>query len=81
MSLYLVAMNFIFLNQELKEEAAELGLELLEQFFVTVNPATDIGNCEATICLKITDSELWGPSSPDDDPWDDVGKQLTEVKL
>ena len=65
----------------MKEEAAEFGLELLEQFFVPVDQATDIGNCEATIHLKVTDSDLWGPSSPDDDPWDDGRKQLTEVHV
>ena len=45
---------------------------MLEQFFVPLNPATDIENCEATVRLKVTGSELWAPPLPDDDLWDET---------
>ena len=51
----------------------------LDQFFVPLNPASDIENCEVTVRLKLTGSELWSPSLPDDDLWDDANKQLAEV--
>ena len=52
---------------------------MLEQFFVPLNPATDIENCEATVRLKPTGSESCVPSLPDDDLWDETNKQLAEV--
>ena len=52
---------------------------MLDQFFVPLNPATDIENCEVTVRLQLTGSELWAPSKPNDDLWDDANKQLAEV--
>ena len=56
-----------------------IGLDMLEQFFVPLNPATDITNCEATVRLKVTGEDVWVPSLENDDLWDDVNKQLAEV--
>ena len=52
---------------------------MLEQFFVPLNPATDITNCEATVRLKLTGGDVWVPSLDNDDLWDDVNKQMAEV--
>ena len=52
---------------------------MLEQFFVPLNPATDITNSEATVRLKLTDEDLWIPSLDNDDLWDDANKQMAEV--
>ena len=68
-----------YTQQELEEEAGKFGLDMLEQFFVPLNPATDIANCEATVQLKPTGDGLWTPSLPEDALWDETNKQLAEV--
>ena len=69
----------MFCNQKLQNRAGEIGMDMLEELVVPVNPAVNITKCKATVRLNVTGADTWSPSVPRDEKWNASKKQMTEV--